>query len=165
MQEQHLLRSEVISIIPVALGGLLAICGGVAAQLITHWLAIRREHASLRRERLESFAKSLFAHQQWIEEKVDSVFRDEEQREPSPLSQARMIQALHFPELKTQMAGIVDTQLPLLRFLSEQRINRMNDPKEWVKQWDQGTFSALYEPYNSKVNEAVAKCRELLTAS
>src|SRR5271157_1172507 len=93
---------EIAKTIPVIVGGLLAIGGGVAAQLVTHHLAVTREARSLRRERLEALVKALYASEQWQLTAFYSILRNEDHNTQSPLDEVRMIQALHFPELKEE---------------------------------------------------------------
>ena len=112
MQEQHLFRTEMINLIPVALGGLLAMGGGAVAQLVTHLLAVRRERTNLMRDRLESLVQALYLHAEWIQDEVDFLFVEGAgfRRVPSPLPKAVMIQELHFPELGAQMRASRSTR-------------------------------------------------------
>jgi hypothetical protein len=91
---------EIVQAVPVVIGGLLAVGGGVIAQIATHWLSISRDERNFRRERLEQLVKALFTHQVWLEDKFQAmVFRLEDHNVPDPLNEVRMLQALHFPEL------------------------------------------------------------------
>src|ERR1019366_9089701 len=91
--------AELAKAIPVVVGGLLAIRGVLIGQIATHRFTIKRDRAKLRRERLESFVKAIYAHSQWLDDKQNAmIFANTDHDTASPLDEARMIQALHFPE-------------------------------------------------------------------
>src|SRR2546426_54378 len=129
--------SEIAQAIPVVIGGLLAVGGGVIAQVVTDWLSISRDERNLRRERLESLVKALYAHNQWLDEKQEvTIFRDENHDKPNPLDEVRMIQALHFPELANEVNLLVQAQLPMLKYIAEQRVARLKDPEAFIKEYN-----------------------------
>jgi ABC-type nitrate/sulfonate/bicarbonate transport system substrate-binding protein len=66
--------TEIARAIPVLVGGILAVAGGVGSQFLVHRLADRRERRKLRRERIEALVKAVYAHGQWIEEKQTKWF-------------------------------------------------------------------------------------------
>ena len=55
------IATEFAKAIPVVVGGLLAVVGGVAGHELVHYLTAKREVDKLRRERLESVVKALYA--------------------------------------------------------------------------------------------------------
>jgi hypothetical protein len=154
---------EIAQAIPVVVGGLLAVGGGVMAQVVTHRLALSREERNLRRERLEALVKALYAHNQWLDERLSiMVFRNEDHDKPSPLDEVRMIQALHFPELATEVNLVVQGELPLFKFIAEQRIAHSTDAGNFFKQFDNTPYLEGYKLYIFARNVTVAKCRTLL---
>jgi hypothetical protein len=156
---------EIAQAIPVVIGGLLALGGGVIAQVVTHWLSISRDERNLRRNRLEALVKALYAHNQWLDEKQEvTIFRNENHDKPNPLDEVRMIQALHFPELAAEVIVIVGMQLPLLRFIAEQRLARLKDQEAFIKHYDNKPFLQNYDTYLTALNVTVSKCRRLLPA-
>ena len=74
--------AEISRAVPVVIGGLLATGGGVTAQIVTHHLAVKREKDTLRRERLESFVRSLFAHEQWLTDSFNKIFSGDDRQRP-----------------------------------------------------------------------------------
>jgi hypothetical protein len=154
---------EIARAIPVVIGGILAVGGGVIAQVVTHRLAISRDERNLRRERLESLVKALYAHQQWIEDRFNTmIFKNAEHDIPSPLNEVRMLQILHFPELSTEVCAVLDAQLPLLKFIGDQKVARMNGEQVWLAQWNDKPYLETYESYARLITATAVKCRALL---
>ena len=157
--------AELARAVPVVVGGILAVGGGIIGHIFSHHLTSKREQDKLCRERLESFVKALYAHSQWLDDKRNAmIFRNEDHDKPSPLDEARMIQALHFPELSQQVLAVQQTQMPLLDFIGKQRIARMTNQDAWLKAWSNEPYNEAYKSYLLAVKAATQKCRELLNA-
>ena len=155
--------AEIAKAVPVLVGGILAVAGGVGSQFLVHRLTDRRERIRLRRERIESLVKSVYAHGQWLEEKqTKMVFRNEDHDSPNPLDEARMLQALHFPELKNELLAVQQAHIPLLQFINDQRIKHMKDKGSFVAEWDSGPFNEGYKRYLAAVHALVQRARTLL---
>ena len=155
--------TELAKLVPVLLGGLLAIGGGLASQIVVHRLSGRRDLAKLRRDRIEALVKAIYAHDQWIQAKQTTmIFRNEDHDAPSPLDEARMLQALHLPELAKEVLAIQQAQIPLLEFINAERIKHMKNKEEFVKGWDSAPFDDAYKQYIAAINALVDKCRQLL---
>ena len=154
---------ELVKAIPVLVGGALAILGGVAGQLITHRLAIAREKKTHRRERIELLVKALYAHSQWLDERFNTmIFLNQEHDVPSPLSEAEMLKSLYFPELQTEISAIMQAQIPMMKFISDQRIERMKDEAAWIKAWNRESYDAMYKTHLIVLSTTTKKCREML---
>jgi hypothetical protein len=159
------LLTEVAKAMPVVLGGVLAILGGVGSQVLVHRFTDQRERAKLRREKLESLVTAVYAHGQWIEEKQRRmVFRNEDHDVASPLDDARMLQALHFPELATDLLAVQQAQIPLLKFVNEQRIKHMKSQEAFVAEWNSTPFDEAYKQYLIAINALVKRARSLVYA-
>ena len=157
--------SEIAKAVPVVVGGLLAISGGVGSQVLLHRFTDRRERAKLHRERLEALVKAVYSHGQWIEEKQNrKVFLNEDHDTLNPLDEARMLQALHFPGLAKELLGVQEAQIPLLKFVNEQRIKHMKSKETFIADWDPTPFNDGYKRYLVAVHSLVQKARSLLIA-
>jgi hypothetical protein len=155
--------TEIAKAVPVVIGGLLAVGGGVIAQIVTHRLAVRREQANLRRERLESLVKALYGHQRWIEEKLQIVvFENEDHRAPAPIDEARMLQTLYFPELQEAVCAMLDAQVQMLKFIGEQHVARMRDEGAWLQNYDPQPYFEAYERSSNLVTGITLMCRQLI---
>lgn len=159
------LYSELAKAVPVLLGGLVAIAGGFGSQLLIHDLTDRRDRIRLRRERLEALVKSVYAHDQWIDAKRRTmIFRNEDHDDPSPLDEARMIQALHFPELAREVLAIQTAQVPLIKFIHAERLKHMKDKEDFIQSWDSSPYNEAYSAYLDAVANLTNKCRSLLSS-
>jgi len=158
--------TELARAIPVVIGGLLAVGGGLIAQVATHRLTAKRERAKIRRERLESLVKALFAHYQWLDDKSTHIlFRSGSHDTPSPLDDVRMIQALYFPELSDEVSAILKAELPMLSFIYQQHADQMNDREAWHAAWkskDRDQYTVVLTQYLMVVEATTNRCRELL---
>lgn len=152
------------SAIPVVVGGFLAIAGGLASQLVVHRLAERRELAKLRRDRIESLVRAVYAQTRWLSARSSKMmFRNEDHDEPWPLDEARLIQALYFPQLATETHAVHDACVPMVKFINEQRIKHMRDRDTFIKEYDSAPFDAAYKAYVAAVSALTKKCRTLLS--
>ena len=159
------LVTELARAIPVVVGGLLAVGGGLLGQVMTHRLTLKREHSKLQRERLETFVKALYAHSQWLDDKRNTmIFANQDHDVASPLDEARMIQALHFPDLSDAILAVQQAQLPLLDFIGKQRIARMQNQEAWLAAWNNDPYNVAYKQYLVAIGLATKKCREILLA-
>ena len=157
------ITSQLANAIPILIGGLLAIAGGLGSQLAIHWLTKSRECAKLRRERIEELVKALYAHEQWIEDKQNKmIFRNEDHNDPAPMNDMRMIQALHFPELAKEVNAVQQAYIPMLNFINEQRIAHMKDQKAFITSWNSEPFDEAYKQHLVAAKALTEKCRTLL---
>ena len=154
---------EIAKAIPVVVGGLLAVAGGVGSQFLVHRLTDSRDRVKLCRERLEALVKAVYAHGQWLEEKrTKMIFRNEDHDSHNPLDEARMLQSLHFPELADELIAIQQAHIPLLQFINEQRLKHMKSKESFVAEWNSAHFNDGYKRYLAAVNALVQHARALL---
>lgn len=157
---------ELARAIPVVVGGILAVGGGLFGQYLTHRLTANRDQSNRRRDRLESLVKALYANEHWIEDKRTAmIFRNEDHDTHSPLDEARMLQTLHFPELAQEMIAVMEAQQPMLEFISKQHIDRMANKATWQKNWDTAPWMQAYKKYVLAVGVATLKCAKLMRES
>lgn len=157
------LSVELANAVPVVVGGLLAVAGGLGGQVLTHWLTRKRDRASLRRERLEALVKSVYQYKRWVGDKSTVlIFRNEDHDAPSPLDEANMIQALYFPELASEMLAVEKAFIPLLKFMHEQRIQQMKSREDFIANYDPKPFHVVYEIHLAAVSALLKKCRSFV---
>lgn len=144
--------------LPIIIGGTLAIVGGISGQVVVHLLSSRRERNKLLGSKLEAIVKVLYAHSQWLSDKYNTlVFRNEDHDAPSHLDEARMIQSLYFPELKAEILAIMAAQQPLIKFIHEQRIARMESQEHWIKNFNRTPYDEAYKIHLSALSNTVQK--------
>ena len=158
-----ILHAQLINAIPVIVGGILAILGGLASQFIIHRLANSRERMKTQRERIESLVKALYAHEQWvIDKKTKMIFRNEDHDDPAPLNEIRMLQALYFPNLAKEILAVQKAYAPMFEFISSQRIARMKDEKTFFSSYNSKPFDEAYKQHLQAAMVLTNKCRKLL---
>lgn len=159
------MEEELVKVIPVLLGGVLAIAGGLGSQLVVHWLSDRRDRTKIRRDHLEALVKAVYAHGQWISDMQRMlVFRNEDHDVASPLDEARMIQTLYFPSLGNELIAVQEAAIPLMTFSGEQRLKHMKDTKTFLEEWDPKPFNEGYKKYLLAVSSLVSRARDLLNS-
>jgi hypothetical protein len=160
------IHDAVAQAVPVFIGGLIGLAGGLLSQLLIHRLAAKREQQKIRREHLESLVKALYANKQWLEEKFQAMmFRDEKDYRPSPLNEAQMIQSLHFPEMSSVIDKVVQAQLPMMQFIEKQRKDRFIDESKWLRNsWMHKPYAQALDDYMKAVEVATVKCRAVLNS-
>jgi len=154
---------QLLNAIPVIVGGLLAIAGGLGSQFAIHHLTDSREQKKVRRERLESLVKALYAHEQWVLRKHNMlIFRNTDHDDPAPLNEVRMLQALHFPELAAEVNSVQQAYIPMLKFINEQRLDRMKDEQAFIANWNAAPFDEAYKLHLQAAKTLTDRCRSLL---
>ncbi len=157
------ITSEIAKAIPVIIGGLLAMFGGLGSQVLVHRYTHLREQTKFRREKLEGLIKAVHAHRYWITSKLDrEVYKKEDFDTPSPLPEAEMLQTLYFPELAQEMANLIRAQTPILLFIIEQALAHKSDAKEFIANYKTETFKALYQKYLSEQSTLIDHAAKLL---
>ena len=154
------LPAQLANALPVIVGGVLAIAGGVAGQFVIHRLADSRDRMKMRRERIESLVKALYAHEQWVTDKKNKmIFRNEDHDEPAPLNEIRMLQALHFPELANEVLAVQEAYVTMLQFINDQRLSRMKDEKAFIANWNSAPFDEAYKQHLRAAKTLTERCR------
>jgi hypothetical protein len=99
--------TELLKTVPVVIGSLLAVFGGVLGQYLTHRYTRTREEAKLIREKAEHLIQELYAHRHWLDAKHNAaVFNHSDHTDHSPLERAYAFQSLYFPELRQHIDAI-----------------------------------------------------------
>ena len=154
---------QLVSLIPVVLGAVLALSGSLVAQLVTDRLTQSREVLALRRKKAEALVRALYGHMQWVEDKRNvMVMKLNDHDAPDPLDEARMLQRLYFPELSAEVGGVLAANVPMLGFLHRQHLDRLRDEQKWMAAWNTDEYARFYKTLHDAVDAATAKCRDVL---
>lgn len=169
--------SQLIPLLSVLLGGALTAGGGFVGQFFTHrWTQEReegklakegaREAEKVRRERIEALVKAVYEHGHWLDDrKQKMIFEKADHNAPSPLSEARMLQELHFPDLGGEVLAIMKAQGPMIAFVGQQRLAHMKNQQEWAAARDDKPYYDAYVVYLAAISALTKKCREMLYAN
>lgn len=96
-----------ISLIPVVVGGCLALAGAIGGGLLSHWLKTRADRANRRAEKYEELLVSIFDHKHWLAQmNSHRAFGGAEPESMSPAAKIRAISSLYFPEFKDKVVAL-----------------------------------------------------------
>jgi hypothetical protein len=162
MDIEPTLHAEWVKLLPVVVGGILTLLGGVAGQVVTQYLSARRERNKFLSAKLEDLARAISAYSQWITEKQTRLlFTDEAHNSPSPLDEAVLLQRLYFPELHGEILAIMSVSQPLIEFIGRQSIAKKTNLGLWLKTYDSTPYDLAYASHLKAMVSAVKKCREI----
>jgi hypothetical protein len=92
------------TLVPVIVGGLLTVAGGLIGSGITlavKWFESSQEKKKRRAEKFEEFVRLLFEHRQWLDTMESRVVFGKDEREGlSPLARAEAICSVYFPSAR-----------------------------------------------------------------
>lgn len=162
MAETTLLQ-ETIKILPVVVGAILAISGGIASQFLTHHMSKSRERKKLLRERIESLVKTLYDQETWLKKKHnDMLFQKLNHTQHQPLDEAVMLQKLYFPELAGVLSTVWEESHAMNIYIDEQTLDQLEDKAAWHEAWDKTTYVKLHKTLHDAIDAMVAECRKIL---
>lgn len=97
-----------VQLLPVIVGGLLAMGGGLIAGASTIFISWRKDKTDLkvrRAEKIEQLAAAIYEFDHWLETKQSiMVYLTDEKLGPSPFYKIQAIAAVYFPALLPQIA-------------------------------------------------------------
>ena len=95
------------TLVPVIVGGAIAVVGGVLAPAISRSLDDKSERRKKRVEKFEELVGALFEYDEWLDDIRDiRVFGREQLEPPSPLAKTQAIAAIYFHEFNGDLAEI-----------------------------------------------------------
>jgi hypothetical protein len=154
------------TLVPVAAGGIIAMIGGMSAQLLTHRLTASREARKLRTERIERMVEAVWEHSDWLQQaKQASMTTGIKLTSPDPLDKARMIQTLYFDELDAAMKEIVTVRMNTTLIIDEkeQRREAMNMSAFDETRLHPDYFDALHYEHMAAISKFVNACKAINT--
>jgi hypothetical protein len=93
-----------LKMLPVIVGGGIAILGGCIAQLLAHVLSASAASKQKRLEKLEELVKVIFEHDEWLRRKQEElIFKQPKVTEARPLAKAQAITTVHLIELLPEL--------------------------------------------------------------
>ena len=87
------------NLIPVIVGGIIGLAGGLAGPPLTHWLSEKSNRKKRRAEKLEELIGVLYEHEDWLELNRNIYMFGERSPKPlNPMARATAIVAIDFPQ-------------------------------------------------------------------
>jgi hypothetical protein len=100
------LTQVLITLLPVIVGGMIAITGGVLGSILSHILKTSSDRRDRRRAKLEEIVTLTFETEQWLERQRDYFWRGKQEVNGlSPLDKCKSMTNLYFPALRDPMSN------------------------------------------------------------
>jgi hypothetical protein len=94
-------------LLPVIVGGLIAIGGGFASAVFLHRRHTKAEKRKLRAEKLEEFVTALYEHKHWLDKiRNIRVSGAPEIEPPTPFAKVQAICSIYFPQLQGKIKAL-----------------------------------------------------------
>ena len=111
--EQEIAKSTVtlsgvlVSLVPVIIGGLLAIGGALSGTLLTYFLNEKSQHKALKRMNIEKLLDAANRTEHWLDEyKNTKLGQCEKDIGPSPISEVKYLNKLYVTELDSEVSRL-----------------------------------------------------------
>ena len=102
-----------VSLLPVVVGGLLTMGGGViggGVTLLSSYFLANAEKKKCRAEKFEELVAAVYEFDHWLGRKENAqVFGEEEKLEPSPFAKVEAISAVYFPQFVEKIIELQKT--------------------------------------------------------
>lgn len=133
---------------------------------VVHWL---RHTARVRTQRLRAegyrLIHELGAYSAWMDVQHDVPFTAlslDELTSPEPLTRARQIKHLYFPELSSHMVRLLQAHSRVMEYLWQQNLLRLTQGSGWRPAHQDAPYQQLRGAQEELIDEMVARCRELI---
>ena len=152
LAEKTLESSSVIaSLLPVAIGGLLAIGGAFSGTLLTYLLNQRSQRKKIKREKLEQLLSAANKTEHWLDQYKNTSLRGiEENIGPSPISEVEYLSALYVNELSLEVTRLSYTAAKYFEFIATTNSKRLETGSI------PGDFVEKYKPIYGELSQALS---------
>lgn len=145
------------TLIPVIVGGIIGLAGGLLGPPLAHWLNERAAKKKKRAEKLEELIGALYAYAHWLAlVRGIRVFGHELTEPPSPLPTARAIAVIYFPDLDGLLTELEDVARPYEVWMLEAGKKRLDGN---IKEVQVG-FDDVYRRYWFKFNDLMSALKK-----
>jgi hypothetical protein len=163
MSDELSFYQEFAKAVPVVIGGLLAVLGGICGTAVTHKLTLRREKSARVRDRIEAFVKALYAHESWLDGRRNTkIFSVLDHVETDPFYEARMIQSLHFASLGHPFIELQKAAVTINSFVDQAYILRLQHSPVWPPELTMQPYHDAYGVYLDARNVLMVACKKLI---
>jgi hypothetical protein len=138
-----------MDMIPVLIGGALAIVGGMVVQWATHYFASEREREKILLEKAEKLTHAIYAHRKFLD-RVPGIFLlgIKDSYLPDPMDEVRALRELYFPSLKPEMDALDDAVGVIMEHLLHESLKRSENKDEWKKTYDDSQLATVMKAYH-----------------
>lgn len=138
------MENNVETLLPVIIGGLIGLAGGIVGPPLAHWLSEGSSNRKKRAEKLEEMIGYIYAHDHWLDMiRNIRVFGAQDNQEPAPLPRAMAIAVIYFPQFTTQLNALHLSANHYGAWMLQQGLKRLAGE---TKNLAEG-HEAAYQPY------------------
>jgi hypothetical protein len=121
-------------LLPVIVGGLIAIVGGLVGPTFVERTKAKAERERKRREKFEELVLAIYEHRHWISTMRGSkVFGHDDFLAPSPMAKIETISAIYFPVFRDQIHDLDILADKYEFWMMEARRKRLNGDDTYVE--------------------------------
>jgi hypothetical protein len=154
------LVSQVVSAVPVIVGGAVGIIGGLASTRYGGKLIAEREFRRDRREKLERLVLAAYELDVWLKREENFIlFRGTENLETCPLAVVETGASLFFPELDKEAQTLSATVKAYRKWLMDGRTQMNMQNSNVVPQAHIATMGSVYNPFLSARDALISKAK------
>ncbi|WP_132663894.1 hypothetical protein [Rhizobium sp. PP-CC-3G-465] len=130
-------------LLPVLIGGVLAVIGGAVGPAIGHILVAREAARTRRRERLEALLAAVISQSDWLQAKVrTTLFSENPDIQTQPLPTAVSIATIYFRDLLPALRTLEIASLEYQGWITTAGINRLENKKAEFEEDFKTTYGA-----------------------
>lgn len=131
-------------LLPVIVGGGLALLGVAVGPAITQWLESRTASAAKRTQRFEELLEVLQRQDEWLElQRGVNAYGEDHEIQPEPLYRALSIAALYFPQFLPDLQEIATLSRACSLWTSQAAMRRLEGRTSEINE----DFQAVHGPY------------------
>jgi hypothetical protein len=148
------------------LAALLVALGLIGAVIAWQWVAYAiRSRANTRRAHGYEFIHALRAYSAWTEFQRDLPFTGrslDELTSPGPLTRARELKRLWFPELSERMVRLLQAHSRMIEYFWEQDLLRLSQGSAWRPAYEDAQYQQLRGAQEDLIDEMIGICRDAI---
>ena len=152
VQSTMTLTSIILSLVPVMIGGLLAIGGALSGTLLTYFLNEKSKRKALKRDKLEKLLNATNRTQHWLDEYKNTKFGIyEKDIGSSPIYEVKYLAKLYVKELNPEVTrlSLVSAQyFSLIASCHKQKLETGSIPSSFIEN---------YTPIINELTEAISE--------
>lgn len=115
-------------LLPVIVGGVIGVVGGIAGPPLSHWLSQRAAAKERKVQRLEDILSAIHEHDHWLEDmRLHRMFGDTPRPAGAPpLPRAQALCAVHLPELRKAVDALDSASIRYTLWMAEAAKRRVS---------------------------------------
>lgn len=154
--------SVMTTLVPVIVGGVIGLAGGLLGPPLTHWLNKKTDRKKREAQKLEELIDALYEYSHWLASIQNiRVFGHEMPEKPNPISKAIAITAIHFPQFNSEILELELMTNSYHQWMFSRARARLDGTKSG--ELTQG-FSDAYKPFLEKFNVVVKRLKDYAEA-